>query len=56
MVGKGLKRAVWYVAALLAVGFGMEWGFSYILSAHGAAFAVSAPLGESFASFFLARR
>jgi hypothetical protein len=35
MVNKGLKRAVLYFAALLAVSFGMEWGFAYILSAHG---------------------
>ena len=35
MVSKGLKRALLYLAALLAVSFGMEWGFSYILSAHG---------------------
>ena len=35
MVSKGLKRAVLYFAALLAVSFGMEWGFAYILSAHG---------------------
>lgn len=35
MVSKGFKRAVVYFAALLAVGFGMEWGFSYILGAHG---------------------
>jgi hypothetical protein len=35
MVNKGLKRAVLYFAALLAVSFGMEWGFVYILGAHG---------------------
>jgi hypothetical protein len=35
MVSKGLKRAVLYFAALLAVSFGMDWGFAYILSAHG---------------------
>jgi hypothetical protein len=35
MVNKGLKRALLYFAALLAVCFGMEWGFSYILIAHG---------------------
>ena len=35
MVNKGFKRAVLYFAALLAVSFGMDWGFVYILSAHG---------------------
>ena len=35
MVSKGFKRGFLYFAALLAVSFGMEWGFSYILSAHG---------------------
>jgi hypothetical protein len=35
MVNKGFKGAVLYFAALLAVSFGMEWGFAYILSAHG---------------------
>jgi hypothetical protein len=35
MVNKGLKRAILYFVALLAVSFGMEWGFAYILSAHG---------------------
>jgi hypothetical protein len=35
MANKGFKRAVLYFAALLAVSFGMDWGFEYILSAHG---------------------
>jgi hypothetical protein len=34
MASKGVKRAIMYIVALLAVSFGMEWGFSYILSAH----------------------
>ena len=29
-----LKKAVLYLAALLAVSFGIEWGFSFILQAH----------------------
>lgn len=33
MVNKGLKRAPLYFTAFIAVCFGMEWGFSYILSA-----------------------
>ena len=32
MVNKKIVRALWYFAALLAVCFGMEWGFSYILA------------------------
>jgi len=35
MVNKGFKRVILYFAALLAVSFVMEWGFAYILSAHG---------------------
>jgi hypothetical protein len=35
MVNKGIRRAVLYFAALLAVSFGMDWGFVYILSVHG---------------------
>jgi hypothetical protein len=33
MTTKGFKQVAWYFAALLAVCFGMEWGFSYILNA-----------------------
>ena len=33
MANKKLGQIAWYFAALLAVCFGMEWGFSYILSA-----------------------
>jgi len=36
MVGKKMKRMALYVVAILAVGFGIEWGFSYILEAHSA--------------------
>ena len=35
MASKGFKGAMWYFAALLAVIFGMDWGFSHILSVHG---------------------
>lgn len=35
MASKKIAGAATYFAALLAVCFGMEWGFSYILSAHG---------------------
>jgi hypothetical protein len=35
MVNKRFKRGVVYFAALMAVCFGMEWGFSYILHSHG---------------------
>ena len=34
MAIKRLKRAVFYLAALIAVSFGIDWGFSYILHAH----------------------
>jgi hypothetical protein len=34
MVNKKLKKAAWYFAAFMAVCFGMEWGYSYILAAH----------------------
>lgn len=34
MVSNEVKRAVMYIMALLAVSFGIEWGFAYILSAH----------------------
>jgi hypothetical protein len=31
MANSALKRAALYLAALLAVGMGLEWGFAYIL-------------------------
>ncbi len=34
MAAKRFKRTLVYFTALLAVSFGMEWGFEYILSAH----------------------
>ena len=36
MVGKKMKRMVLYAVAILAVGFGIEWGFAYILETHSA--------------------
>jgi len=30
MVGKKMKRMALYAVAILAVGFGIEWGFAYI--------------------------
>ena len=35
MANKKVKRGIVYFAALMAVCFGMEWGFSYILTTHG---------------------
>jgi hypothetical protein len=34
MAIKRLKEAAFYLAALLAVSFGIDWGFRYILLAH----------------------
>ena len=47
MVSKKLNRAVLYFVALLGVSFGIEWGFSYILSAHGEKLAKKRPASDA---------
>ncbi|MGA2548006.1 MAG: hypothetical protein ABSF43_15770 [Rectinemataceae bacterium] len=47
MVSNEIKRAVMYIVALVAVSFGIEWGFSYILSAHSDKLAKKRPATEA---------